>query len=78
MVIFDIPERRRSTRVRLRTMLRACGFLQLQQSVWVFPNDCEDIVALIKAELHVGKDILYVIVESIENDARIRRHFKLV
>lgn len=77
MVIFDIPERRKLTRVRLRSMLHACGFFPLQQSVWVFPHDCEDIVALIKVELRVGKDILYIIVESIEYDVVIRKHFKL-
>ena len=77
VVIFDIPERRKNVRVRLRAMLHACGFLRLQHSVWVFPHDCEDVVALIKAELHVGKDILYIIVESIEYDVALRKHFGL-
>ena len=77
MIIYDIPERRRKIRRRLREMLRACGFYQLQGSVWVLPYDCEDVITLIKADLGVGKDILYTIVEKIEYDKPIRKYFGL-
>jgi len=77
IVMFDIPERRRSTRIKLRTAMQQSGFLRLQDSVWVYPYDCEDFIALLKADLHIGKDVLYTIVEKIENDGWIRTHFKL-
>ena len=57
--------------------MRELGFLRVQDSVWVSPHECEELVALIKAELRIGQDILYVIVESIENDGWIRKHFNL-
>ncbi len=77
MVIFDIPERRRGVRERLRRLMSECGFLCIQKSVWISPYDCEELVALVKAELRIGKDALYVIVDSIENDGWIKKHFKL-
>lgn len=77
MVIFDIPERRRAVRERLRRLMREFGFLRLQDSIWISPYDCEELIALLKTELKVGKDILYVIADSIENDAWIKRHFDL-
>lgn len=77
MVIFDIPERKRGIRASLRTTMRESGFLCIQGSVWVYPYDCEDLIALLKADLHVGKDVLYTIVEKIESDAWIKRHFGL-
>lgn len=77
MIIFDIPERYRKTRVRLRTMLVSLGFYRLQDSVWVYPYDCEDVITLIKAELRIGQSVLYCIVEKIENDLRVKRHFSL-
>jgi len=77
MVIFDIPERRRAVRERLRMLMNEFGFLRLQDSIWISPYDCEELVALVKAELKVGKDILYVIADSIENDVWIRKHFNL-
>ncbi len=77
LVMFDIPQRRKSTRDRLRMLMKDFGFLRLQNSVWVSPYDCEDLIALVKADLRVGTDILYAVVRQIENDALIKRHFKL-
>ena len=77
MVIFDIPERRRGVRERLRRLMRECGFLPIQKSVWLSPYDCEELIALVKAELRIGKDVLYVIVDIIENDGWIKKHFGL-
>lgn len=54
------------------------GFLKLQDSVWIYPYDCEELVALLKADFRIGKDILYVIADSLENDGWIKRHFGLV
>lgn len=77
MVVFDIPERYRATRDKLRILLRSFGFVQLQGSVWVFPYDCEEVVMLLKADLGVGRAILYTIVEKIENDTKLKEHFGL-
>jgi len=77
VVIFDIPERRRRTRDRLRNIMRDTGFVRLQDSVWVFPYDCEDFISLLKAELKIGSAILYMVVEHIENDEHLRAHFGL-
>jgi len=77
MVVFDIPERRRSVRFHLCAIMREIGFARLQNSVWVYPYDCEDFVALFKANLKIGKDILYTIVDTIEQDKILRRHFNL-
>lgn len=77
MVAFDIPERRRAVRLRLRTVMREIGFVRLQDSVWVYPYDCEDFVALLKAELKIGKDVLYAIADTIEHDKGFRRQFTL-
>lgn len=77
LVMFDIPQRRRRDRDHLRSLLRECGFLRLQDSVWVFPYDCEELVTLLKADMRIGKDVLYAIVEMIENDGWIKKHFGL-
>lgn len=77
MVVFDIPERRRLIRNRLRTIMLEIGFIRLQDSVWVYPYDCEDFVALLKAELKIGKDVLYAIADTIEHDKDIRKHFHI-
>lgn len=77
MIVFDVPERRRRTRNRLRAVMLEIGFVRLQDSVWVYPYDCEDFVALLKAELKIGKDVLYAIVDTIEQDKGLRQQFNL-
>ena len=77
MVVFDVPERRRHLRWRLRSIMGEIGFVRLQDSVWVYPYDCEDFMALLKVELKIGKDVLYAIADSIEYDTPLRKHFNL-
>ncbi len=77
IVIFDIPEKKRGRRDEIRRLLTLAGFYKLQNSVWVYPHDCEDIIGLLKADLGVGKDVLYIIADEIENDKYLRQHFSL-
>jgi DNA-binding transcriptional regulator PaaX len=77
LVMFDISEKRKKTRDFLRREMIDVGFLRVQDSAWVYPYDCEEFVALLKADLHIGKEVVYAVVESIENDMWIRKHFKL-
>ena len=77
IVIFDIWERRRSVRDRLRTLLQRNGFIKIQNSVWVYPYDCEELVVFLRTNLRLGKGILYIVAEEVENDGTLRKHFGL-
>jgi DNA-binding transcriptional regulator PaaX len=77
VLIFDIPEKRRGLRQQLTSLLRTIGFQRLQDSVWVYPYDCEDLMTLLKVDLHVGNDVLYMIADAIENDRSLREMFKI-
>ena len=77
VIIFDVPERRRNMRGRLRAIMQECGFVRLQDSVWVYPHDCEELTVLLKAELKAGFSVLYMVVEKIENDLWLKNHFSL-
>lgn len=78
VIIFDIPERKRKIRDQVRTLFKSAGFYLLQDSVWVYPYDCEDVLTLLKSDLGVGKNILYLIVDEIENDKHLRESFGLI
>ena len=78
IIIFDIPHSRASIRTPLRRTLIMVGFYCLQRSVWVYPYDCEEAIALIKSELRIGNDILYIIADAIENDKHLKTHFDLL
>jgi len=77
ILAFDIREERKNTRNKIRHTLRRIGFVRLQDSVWVYPYDCEDLINLLKADFKIGKDLLYIIADSIENDKKLRQIFGL-
>ncbi|MEK7180034.1 MAG: CRISPR-associated endonuclease Cas2 [Patescibacteria group bacterium] len=77
ILIFDIKEARRGVRDQLRHSLVNIGFKRLQNSVWVYPYDCEDLIILLKADFKMGKDVLYIIAEKIENDRPLKDYFHL-
>ncbi len=77
ILIFDIKEERRGLREKVRRTLLSLGFKRLQDSVWVYPYDCEDLIALLKADFRIGKDLLYIIADAIENDFSLRKEFGL-
>lgn len=77
IVIFDVWERRRGVRDKLRRALVKAGFVRMQNSVWIYPYDCEEFLAFLRAELRLGPSILYIIADGVEGDAKYRFHFNL-
>lgn len=78
IVMFDIREKRRAARSRLRLLLSGAGFLRLQDSVWVYPYPCDEFIGLIRAHLKSGTgEMLSFVAEALESDRRLREHFRL-
>ncbi|MDO8593681.1 MAG: CRISPR-associated endonuclease Cas2 [bacterium] len=78
VVMFDIREKRRSARSRLRLLLSGAGFLRLQDSVWVYPYPCDEFIGLVRAHLKSGTgEMLSFVAEALESDRRLREHFHL-
>lgn len=77
LLIFDVPEKRKKTREQIRLTLESIGFVHLQDSVWLYPYDCEDLVTLLKADFRVGEELLYLVVERLEGDSYYKNYFKL-
>jgi DNA-binding transcriptional regulator PaaX len=77
VIIFDIPEYRKNLRDKLRKTLVYIGFCKIQNSVWVFPYDCEDLLILLKADFKIGRDVLYLVVDKLEGDEDFKEAFGL-
>lgn len=78
VIIFDIPEKKKKIRDNITALFREAGIRILQNSVWVYPYDCEDVLTLLKTDFGVGKNILYLIVDELENDKHLRQEFGLI
>lgn len=77
ILIFDIPERKRRVRDQTRITLLGIGFYRLQDSVWVYPYDCEDFILLFKTDFDINKELIYIIADYIEDDRRLCKYFQI-
>ena len=77
VVAFDIPERYSELRDKIRYVLKRSGFVRLQQSVWVFPYECKELVGIIKESSGLSKYVLYGVLEYVEDETRLKKIFGL-
>ncbi|MCX6723744.1 MAG: hypothetical protein NT155_01040 [Candidatus Staskawiczbacteria bacterium] len=77
MVFFNIPENHRKGRDALRYRLKMAGFHKLQESIFIYPYECEkevrDFIKLFKLEKYVRFGLL----DFIDDGQRIAEFFKL-
>ena len=75
MVAFDIPEEHRKKRNALRYRLQMAEFYELQESLFLYPHDCEreirDFIKLFKLEGRVRFGLL----KFIDNQGDIKDMF---
>lgn len=61
IVMFDIPEKYKTTRDYVAGHMKRLGFQQLQRSVFVFPYPVDDFVAMVKDIFPtIAHDIIYI------------------
>ncbi|OGG58014.1 hypothetical protein A2853_00780 [Candidatus Kaiserbacteria bacterium RIFCSPHIGHO2_01_FULL_55_17] len=78
IVLFDIPESYAALRDRIRAILKEAGFVQLQQSVWVFPHECEELAQFIRSEPRIARYVLYGVLERVNEEGRLKKQFRLI
>lgn len=64
LVIFDIPERYRKTRMALRMKLKEIGFYQCQKSVWIHPFPCLEEIEFLKDYFNIKPFVKLFLVEE--------------
>ena len=77
MVAFDIPEERRKGRSALRYKIRLAGFYELQESLFLYPYDCEKEIAEFAKLFKLEKYIRFALLEFIDNQDDIKKIFRL-
>lgn len=80
LVMFDVPESRKKIRDTLRMLLRNAGFVHFQDSAWIQPYPCDELVTLLRSHLGSGKGEIRYLAASFadESDFAFRKHFDLV
>ncbi|MDB4939577.1 MAG: PaaX family transcriptional regulator, phenylacetic acid degradation operon negative regulatory [Candidatus Doudnabacteria bacterium] len=75
MIIFDIPESKRTVRDYLRTKLKQLGFKRWQNSIWITPYRLPDDVVSELKELSEKYFVRLITIESINNDSDLKKLF---
>jgi len=76
LLMFDIPENKKTVREELRNKLKDLGFYQFQKSVWIYPYPCENEIDFISEYFSIGQYLNLLTVEIIE-DKPLRGIFEL-
>ena len=77
LLVFDILEKKRHIREKIRRALVSFGFYRLQDSVWVYPYECEEILELLRTKYGVRYEALYIRARYIAKDKHLRQYFNL-
>lgn len=77
MIIYDVARHKATLRNIFRTTIRRIGFLNVQESVWIYPYPCEKEISFLRDYCGMGNDVMYIIAHKIENDITYRTHFHL-
>lgn len=77
IIIFDIPEQRRTGRAALRGKMKEVGFYQLQKSVWAFPYECEKEIELLAELFDINPYVNFIVAKRIKDDEKLKKYFKL-
>lgn len=77
IIIFDVPETKRSYRNKLRDVIRKAGFKQIQSSIWAYPFPVPPYLKDILTDEHIKPYIRFITANNIENDEDLRGLFKI-
>ncbi len=77
VLIFDIPEKQKYKRDRLRTKLDELGFRKMQQSVWITPFPLPESFTDFISELRVRPYLYALTVEAINRENEFKKLFGL-
>ncbi len=75
IVIFDIPDDKKTCRDRLRRSFRRLRFIMVQESVYVFPFECTVEVDQMADELGVSRFVSMFIADVVRNEELLIQKF---
>lgn len=77
LVSYDIPEFKKKERDWFRSKLIALGFTQIQDSLWTYPFECREEIAVIAQTLGISPHIAYLNTDHLPRQDRLERRFGL-
>ncbi len=77
LVVFDIPEEKRSGRMALAAKLKELDFYPMQKSVFIHPYECKDEVNFIVEIFELAPYVRFMRVKDIDIELDLKERFHL-
>lgn len=77
IVIFDIPEHKKSARDSFSFHMKKLGLLPMQKSVFVYPFDCRDEVNFIAEFFDVKPHVRFIVAHDIDIALHLKTKFRV-
>lgn len=77
IVMFDIPEKKKTARRAVNHALKGLGCVQYQKSVFVTPFPCEKELDLVGDYFEIRKHIKLILADKIEGDDILKKTFSV-
>ena len=75
LIVYDVPNNRKSQRDAFRYLLKKLNILKLQKSVYLTPFKCENEIEYLRNFYEIGDEVLILKVGNIENESTYRKYF---
>jgi len=77
IVCYDVPEKKRKERDYFRAKLTEIGFKFVQDSLWVYPYECKEEIAIIAQNLGIAPYVAYLNTEYLPQQEKLLKYFNL-
>ncbi|MCX6809874.1 MAG: hypothetical protein NTZ65_03975 [Candidatus Berkelbacteria bacterium] len=77
LVCYDIPEKYKGRRNYLRRKLIEFNFYQIQKSLWVYPYECQEEIAVLCQNIGVAPFVAYLNTDHLPQQEKLMRLFRL-
>lgn len=75
LVSYDIPETKKRERDWFRLRLIHLGFRQIQDSLWVYPYECKEEIAIITQTLGISRYVIYLNTNHLPQEDKLLKRF---
>lgn len=77
IVCWDVPEKYKKERDCFKDKLKESGFYKVQKSLWAYPYECKEEVAIIAQNLSIAPFVVYLNTDHLPIQSKLIRYFNL-
>lgn len=77
IVCYDVPEAKKTARDYFRGKLAEAGFKFIQDSLWVYPYECKEEIAIISQNLGIAPHVAYLNTDYLPQQEKLIKYFQI-